>query len=101
MKKATANVLFRLTVTVFVLLIIGGCNSTSSLADRHSDNLDQIPVPNNLTIYEGPEEYTFDALIVASKQAFETQPNKLETQFYWMPETLTWEQIEQFLRRCI
>ena len=88
-------------LAVFALLLLGGCKSTSVLAENQLINIGQIPAYPDVTIYEGPEEITFDTLIIASKQAFEDQPGSLETQYYWMPESVRWEHIEQYYEEIL
>jgi len=86
-----SNYVARLSMILLTVLIIAGCSSTNPAV-----TLSDIPILPDLTIYEGAEETTFDTLISALQQAFEVQAAKIEVQYYWMPETVTWEQVEQF-----
>lgn len=90
------NGLCRLIIAMLALLSFVGCNANGPSEAQQIDSLNQIPVPLNLVVYEGAEEIPLDILMLASKQAFETQPGELETQYYWMPKTVTWEQVTQF-----
>lgn len=76
---------------LFVLLILAGCNSSTP-----PYQLNDMPKPLDLKVYEGSTEVTFDTLIAALSRVFDAQAQKLETQYYWMDEPLEWDQIEQF-----
>ena len=82
---------FLLSIALFALLILAGCGSAGPPIA-----LNEIPVPPELTVYEGPEEYALDTLVIALEQAFDVQPKTAEIQYYWMPESVAWEQVEQF-----
>ncbi|MEW6405375.1 MAG: hypothetical protein AB1649_26590 [Chloroflexota bacterium] len=86
----------RLLIAIFVLLMLGGCTGSAYLSDSHLVELNQIPVLPDLTIYEGPEEITFDTLLLAAQYALEDQPKRMESQYYWIPDTLAWEAVETF-----
>jgi hypothetical protein len=88
--------MYRVTLATVSLLLLVGCSNTNLSVDRQLDDLSQIPVPAGFMVYEGPEETTFDTLILATKQAYESQPKNLETQYYWMSETVKWEEVERF-----
>ena len=90
-----SNCVARLSMILLTMLITTGCGSTSPPV-----TLSDMPIPPDLTVYEGAEETTFDTLIIALKQAFEVQVKKTEIQYYWMPETVTWGQVEQFYQRA-
>ncbi len=90
------NIVDRFSIVVLALLILAGCSSAGPPV-----SLSQIPVPPDLAVYEGAEESTFDTLIIALEQAFEIQPQKADIQYYWMPEAITWEQVEQFYQSAL
>ena len=93
--------LSRLILVVFTLLLLSGCNNSGAFVGNQSLDIAQIPLYPDTTIYEGPEEITFDTLIMASKQAFDGQSGSLETQYYWMPEKVKWGHVEQYYEEIL
>ncbi len=81
-------------------LLLGGCTGSTLLADSHLVELNQIPVLPDLAIYEGPEEITLDTLLLAAQYAFGDPPKRVESQYYWIPDTLAWEAVETFYKEA-
>lgn len=74
-----------------IVLLMTGCTENSTPA-----GIEEIPIPNELTIYEGTMEPTLDMAAVALQQAYGSDTADVEIRYYWAPQSMNWEQVRKF-----
>ena len=79
-----------LSVITMLALLLTSCSSAEPQERR------DIPIPPNLDYYNGPEETTLDGMWVATMLSREKMPKQRDTVYYWLPNTIEWQTIEQF-----
>jgi hypothetical protein len=74
---------------IFLAVFLGGCGGANSAIA-----LGELQVPTVLKRYEGAYEPTVDCLVVSLLRAM-GDGCKLEVDYYWLPETTEWKDIEE------
>lgn len=73
--------------TAAAVLLAAGCGETSERVD-----IDEIPLPAGIEVYEGLEENTLDAIVGAYREAYLDVDAQIDVLYLLAPETMTWSQ---------
>lgn len=81
---------------LIALFILAGCSDGNSTNNTPPVEWSEIPVVPGMDVYEGAEEYTLDTFSSALQQALGAESQQMSIRYYWLPETISWEDIKQF-----